>query len=44
MVRDVFRIAGYVRFDPDGVIVRVALNPRHPCAAAVLRAFWLDYV
>lgn len=44
MVRDVFRIAGYVRCDPDGAIAQVALNPRHPCAAAVLRAFWLDYV
>ena len=31
-------------FDPEGVIVHVALNPRHPCTAAVMRAFGSDYV
>jgi hypothetical protein len=44
MVRDVFRIEGFLCFDPDGAIAHVTLNPRHPCAAAVMRAFWLDYV
>jgi hypothetical protein len=44
MVRDVFRIEGAIGFDSNGVIVHVALNPRHPCAAAVTRAFWSDYV
>jgi hypothetical protein len=43
-VRDVLRIDGYVHFHQDGSLARVILNPRHPFAPAVMRAFYPGYV
>jgi hypothetical protein len=39
MVRDVFQIDGTIVFSPAGRVQHVQLNPRHPHAAAVQRAF-----
>jgi hypothetical protein len=39
MVRDVFHIDGDLTWSPTGQLQAVALNPRHPYAAAVHQAF-----